>query len=351
MRSPSLEQDMKMITDENLPWANFSNKTILISGANGCLPAYMIETFLYLNDIHGLNSKIIGLVRSKERAFNRFKHYANRSDLQLIEQDVSQPFTMNEKVHFIIHAASQASPKYYGSDPVGTLSANVFGTYHLLEIAKAHQVDAFFYFSSGEVYGEVTEAQIPTKEHMYGYVDPLNVRSCYAESKRMGENMIVSYAHQFGVPVKIARPFHVYGPGLKSDDGRVFSDFVTDIIHNRDIVMLGDGLAVRTFCYLADAAVGFFTVLLKGKNAEAYTIGNPDCAASIIDLATRLTIHFKEKNLKVVRYTRENQPNYMVSKISVNYPDINKAKELGWRPRISIEEGFSRTVAGFYEFI
>lgn len=346
-----IEQDIKMIVDADLPWVNFANKTVLVSGANGFLPAYMVETLLHLNDKYSLNIKIIGLVRNKERANYRFKNCLTRLDLVLFEQDVSKPFTFNERIDFIIHAASQASPKYYGQDPVGTLLANVLGTYHLLELAKINKIQDFLYFSSGEVYGEIKGAQIPLNENTYGYLDPLNPRACYAESKRMGENMLVSYAHQFNVPIKIVRPFHTYGPGLRLDDGRVFSDFVADIVHNRDIVLLGDGLAVRAFCYLVDATIGFFTVLLKGENAQAYNIGNPTCAMSVLELAKRLATHFKDKNIKVVLKKRASQSGYISSQVNSNIPDISKAISIGWQPCISIEEGFSRTVESFYESV
>ena len=344
-----LEEDMRFITKANLPWDSFRNKTILISGASGFLPAYMVETLLYLNDKRELGCKLIGIVRNKERAISRFKRYQDRSDLQLIVQDVSQQFTIDEKIDFIVHAASQASPKYYGVDPVGTLSANILGTYWLLEIAKKNQIEAFLYFSSGEVYGEVNTNQIPTPEHSYGYIDPTNVRSCYAESKRMAENMMVSYAHQYGLTVKIVRPFHIYGPGLRLDDGRVYSDFIADILHDRDIVILGNGLAVRAFCYLSDATVGFFTVMLKGENSGAYNVGNPDCTLSINALATQLKELYTDRNIKINNKNRVNEPGYIQSNISINQPDISKIMELGWKPYTSIQVGFKRTVESFYE--
>jgi UDP-glucuronate decarboxylase len=114
---------------------------------------------------------------------------------------------------------------------------------------------------------------------------------------------------------------------------------------------MGDGLAVRAFCYLSDATLGFFTVLLKGKNSKAYNIGNPEASLSVFELATRLTVLFKERNLKVIKKERANQPGYLASKITVNCPDIFEATELGWRPSIAIEEGFKRTVESFYEFV
>jgi UDP-glucuronate decarboxylase len=340
-------EDLKQIASADLPWASFKNKTILVSGANGFLPAYMIETLLYLNTTEDLQCKVIAMVRNEQRGQARFADYINRADLKLMLQDVTKPFTVAEKIDFIIHAASQASPKYYGADPVGTLMANVLGTYHLLELAKKHQAQDFLFFSSGEVYGELDESKVPTKENIYGFVDPTNVRACYAEGKRAGENMCVSYSYQYNLPVKIVRPFHTYGPGLKLDDGRVFADFVNDVVERRDIVMLSEGLAQRAFCYLMDATTGFFTVLLKGKNATAYNIGNPDGLCSVIDLATTIAKLFPERNINVIRQARSKNSGYLVSKIAINCPDISLAEALGWRPRVSIKDGFKRTINSF----
>ena len=257
------------------------------------------------------------------------------------------PVHINFKIDYIIHAASQASPKYYGVDPVGTLSANILGTYHLLELAKLSKVENFLYFSSGEVYGEVTADKIPLNENNYGYLDPVSVRSCYAESKRMGENMCISYAHQHQLHVTIVRPFHIYGPGMSLNDGRVYADFVADIFHNRDITLFGTGTAVRSFCYLTDATLGFFTVLLDGEASQAYNVGNPDDCLSVMELAKRLQSLFSDKKLKIIQKTRDSSSTYLESKISVNVPDIKKIQTLGWFPKVSIEEGFSRTIRSF----
>ena len=111
-------------------------------------------------------------------------------------------------------------------------------------------VESFLFLSSGEVYGAIDSVHIPTGEKEYGFIDPTDVRSCYGESKRMGETMCISYFHQFNIPSKIVRPFHTYGPGMQLDDGRVFADFVSDIVNGKDIVMKSDGSAIRAFCIL-----------------------------------------------------------------------------------------------------
>ena len=117
----------------------------------------------------------------------------------------------------------------------------------------------------------------------------MNVRSCYAESKRMGEVMCVSWGQQYNIHTVIVRPFHTYGPGISFDDGRVFADFVADAVLGRDIVLRSDGLAQRSFCYISDATIGFLTVLLKGDRGEAYNIGNPEAEMSIRELADTIS--------------------------------------------------------------
>ncbi|MDB9389594.1 NAD-dependent epimerase/dehydratase family protein [Microcystis aeruginosa] len=348
MRHKIVEQDLSQIIAADLHWETLAGKTVFISGANGFLPAYIVETLLYLNEQKRHSSiKVIGLVRNKNKALKRLEFYQNRTDLELIEQDVSSPISLDLKIDFIIHAASQASPKYYGKDPAGTLLANTLGTYNLLELAKLHQVESFLYFSSSEVYGKVDPSCEQIREDNYGYLDPTLVRSCYAESKRMGENMCVSWFHQYNIPTKIVRPFHTYGPGLSLDDGRVYADFVADIVNNRDIIMKSDGSARRAFCYLADAVQGFLTILLKGENGQAYNLGNPQGEISILELAVKLVDLFPEKGLKVLRQPIQDNPDYIPSQISRNCPDISKLLALGWQPQTSIEEGFKRTIGSF----
>lgn len=343
-----IKEDLEFITESNLPWHKLEGKNILIAGAGGSLAAYLVKTILYLNETRfHKKAKVFGLIRNKKSVSFRFADYKNRKDLVFFTQDVCNPIKIKNKIHFIIHAASRATPKYYGKDPVGVLSANILGTTNLLKLAKQKKVASFLFFSSGEVYGEVAEKDIPTKENMYGYVDPTVVRSCYAESKRMGETICVSYAHQYGVPAKIVRPFHTYGPGMALDDGRVYADFVSNIVNNQNIIMKSNGSATRAFCYIADATIGFFKVLLQGKTCEPYNVGNDKGEISIMELAHRLVKLFPEKKLKVIRQESCLLKGYIKSKISRTCPDISKIRALGWTPKYSIEEGFSRTVRSF----
>ena len=346
VRHPVMEADLGFLTNQYpIPWHTLNGKTVLITGAAGFLAAYMVETLLFLNETQQLDAKVIVVVRNREGFEQRFRQHLTRSELICIEQNINLPLQVNQRIDFIIHAASQASPKYYATDPVGTLSANTLGTAQLLELARNHQVEGFLYFSSAEVYGEA--AHVPTAESDYGYLDPLAVRSCYAESKRMGENMCVSWHHQFGVPTKIVRPFHTYGPGMRLDDGRVYSDFVSDVVNGRDIVLKSNGLARRSFCYLADAVAGFWMALLGGKNGHAYNIGNPAGEISIRDLADLISRLFPEQCVSVKFERRENSEGYIPSPVSITCPDISQARSLGWSPTTTLENGFRRTIESY----
>ncbi|MBC7695271.1 MAG: NAD-dependent epimerase/dehydratase family protein [Burkholderiales bacterium] len=340
-----IKEDINTIINQFENWDRFKNKTILISGANGFLPAYLVETLIELDNRYAMNIKVIALVRNYEKAKIRFSHHIENKHLQFIVQDVCDPIAIDKKIDFIIHAASQASPKYYGVDPVGTLSPNVIGTINLAKLGIENNVESFLYFSSSEVYGELPESLMPVKEGVFGFIDPARVRSCYGESKRMGETICVSYHHQFGLKSKIVRPFHTYGPGMMLDDGRVYADFISNLISNKDIVLNSDGSARRAFCYLTDATVGFFKVLLDGKTGEAYNIGNPHEEYSISELA-QLVINLKP-GLKVIVKIPETTGQYLKSTVSKNSPNIDKMIDLSWEPSVSAKIGFERTFKSF----
>ena len=340
-----VREDINLIINSFPDWEFFRNKRVLVTGANGMLPSYMIDVLMSISNEFGIT--IIGLVRNLEKSRMRLGYWFDNSNFQLFIHDVNIPFEYNGKIDIIIHAASQASPKFYGADPIGTLSTNTIGTMNMLELAYRKEVEVFLYFSSGEIYGELTESQIPTIENMGGYIDSMNVRSCYAESKRMGENICASYLAQKDVNVKIVRPFHTYGPGMALDDGRVYADFLKNCLLNEDICIRSDGKARRAFCYLTDATLGFFTVLVKGIVGEAYNVGNPNEEHSISELAEILLNIFPEKNLKIRFDKNSSQSTYLKSPITRNTPSTLKIEQLGWLPSVAVNTGFKRTYESY----
>lgn len=345
-----IDEDIRdILADKSILWERFRNKSVLITGASGMLPVYMAYTFLSLNKLYNYNIHLYALARNWDRAMERFAEWENNEYFSLIIQDVSQPIEIDAPLQYIIHAASQASPKYYSVDPVGTINANVLGTLNTLNLAKEKQVEGYLFFSTGDVYGVVPNERTPFKESDYGYFDLLNVRSCYGESKRMGEQLCVAYHHQYNVPTHIVRIFHTYGPCMRLDDRRVFADFVGNILRNENITLRTDGGAVRPFCYVSDAVRAYFKVLLDGEQAAAYNIANTDEARSIRQLAEELVQLYPEKNLSVVLQKDVNDvvTNAMKSPVECLLPDCSLIHSLGWMPMVSVKDGFKRTIDGF----
>ena len=292
--------DLDQIVKLNINWDRFKNKTVFISGGAGLLPSYLVQSLLHANRLHNLKLKVICISRSSESLNKRLGYCLNDPYFKGIIHDVTRPIPVEiMPSDFVIHAASQASPKFYAIDPVGTLLTNTIGTQHLLEYAVRSKAERFMFFSSGEVYGVPLNQMEPITETSYGYLDPMNVRSCYAESKRIGETMSIAWAKQYSLDTVVARPFHTYGPGMALDDGRVFADFVADVVAKRDIVIRGDGSEKRCFCYLADATAGFLSVLLNGINSEAYNVANPSCEISMKNLAKLISNLFPNRNIKI----------------------------------------------------
>jgi len=342
-------EDIKTILSENIEWKYLKGKTILVTGANGFIPSYIVYTLLELNNLKFENSPmtILALVRNKEKAAKKFSQFMLNENFHLIVSDVSQPIQLRENINIIIHAASQASPKYYGTDPVGTLKANTIGTVNMLELARNNGVEKFLYISSGEVYGVLDGSLNMIAESYTGNVDITNVRSCYAESKRMGENMCVCWSHQYGFHVNMLRLAHTYGPGVELDDGRVFGDFVKNVVHNEDIVLNSDGKARRTFLYISDMIIGLFMVLFNGENGHAYNIG-ADTETEIKELATMLCSLYPEKKLSVKFNEAVKPAGYIRSTSTGAILSTEKLKKLGWKQQISIEHGFRRMIESYF---
>lgn len=347
--NPIIRADLVSIASADLPWARLAGKSVMVTGGGGFLASYLVKSLLFASDVHRLQLKVICVTRSMDGVKSRLAAYLSHPGLRLVKHDIAKPLpTAFPAAEFIIHSASQASPKYYGVDPVGTLMANTAGTMYLLNHAARNNATGFLFFSSGEVYGVPVNPELPVTERDYGYIDPIQVRSCYAESKRIGETMCAAWAQQHNVHASVVRPFHTYGPGMKLDDGRVFADFVADVLACRDIVLKSDGLAKRPFCYIADATKGFLTVLLKGATAEAYNVANPSAEISMHDLAHTLAGLLPERRVGVRFDIPADSNAYLKSPIVRSCPSIAKINALCWQPKVSVAEGFKRTIKSFF---
>jgi UDP-glucuronate decarboxylase len=330
-------------------------KHLLITGGAGFLGYYLVQSMLHANqsldEARQVHVTVFdNFIRGLPEWLQALKGNEN---LTLVRHDITNPLPEDmPDFHYIIHAASIASPTYYRKYPIETMDANVNGLRSLLEYSKRQKqknlpVEGFLFYSSSEIYGDPSPEHIPTPETYHGCVSTTGPRACYDESKRFGETLCVNFARQHDLPIAMARPFNNYGPGLKISDRRVIPDFARDILADRDIIMLSDGSPTRTFCYVADAVVGYYKILTAGKAGEAYNIGSEAPEVSMADLAERLAAISRELfgyRGKVVRQASE-EKNYLVDNPNRRCPDIAKARrELGYAPGVELDEGLRRSL-------
>lgn len=344
-----MQEDFQRLYAREIEWKRLYGKSVLITGAYGMLASYATFMLTYLNEFHQADIKIYVLGRSEQKARKRFEEYFEKPYFHFVRNDLTKPLTDLPKIDFIIHAASLASSQFYGTNPVDTVMPNVIGTYELMRFSVENKVESVLFVSSAEVYG-VTNADL-IAENDFGISNPLDIRYCYGEGKRMGECLCKCYEQQYGVPVKTVRLGHTYGPTMDlKNDKRVFAEFVSNIVANEDIVIKSDGSPKRAFCYIADATAGFFKVLLDGKNGEAYNIANENGLISIRELAETLVALYPEKGLEFKYVPRAADDIYIENKYKKHSaPDTEKLRTLGWTCEYGIKEGFFRTINSFIE--
>ena len=335
-----------------------SGKRILIIGGAGFLGYYLVQALLHQNQTRftpkneaPVNVTVYdNFIRGIPDWLTAVEQDAN---LTVARYDITHPLP-EDMGHFdyIIHAASIASPVYYRKYPIETMDANVDGLRRVLDYCLAMKdadtpVQGLLYYSTSEIYGDPTPDNIPTPETYRGNVSCTGPRACYDESKRYGETLCVSFAEVHGIPVKTARPFNNYGPGLKISDKRVLPDFARDVLNGRDIVMLSDGSPTRTFCYIADAIVGYYKILFRGRPGEPYNIGLDTSETSMAELADKVVALGQELygyQGKIVRKTSDEEA-YLVDNPNRRCPIITKARdELDYDPKIGVDDGLRRAM-------
>jgi UDP-glucuronate decarboxylase len=334
-------------------FAQMAGKRLLIVGGAGFLGYYLVQSIVRYNrdaatpiDLTVYDSYARGIP-------SWLANLEGTANLTVATHDVTDPVPASlGSVQFIIHAASIASPKFYRLHPIDTMDANVNGLRNLLEYSRVQQsserpVEGFLFYSTSEIYGDPTPEDIPTPETYRGNVSCTGPRACYDESKRYGETLCVNFAQQYGLPIKTARPFNNYGPGLKITDARVLPDFARDVFANRDIVMYSDGSPTRTFCYITDAIVGYYKVLIKGRAGEAYNIGTETPEISMRFLAEEVVKQASSLfgyTGKLVFETSADAA-YLTDNPNRRCPIITKAREeLGYEPTVGFENGLERAL-------
>jgi UDP-glucuronate decarboxylase len=331
----------------------FRGERVLITGAVGFLGFNFLHFFSYLNAKRNRAAPVrVVAVDNFLRGQPRWVVELSKSDphIELRRFDITEPWPESDaNFDLIIHAASVASPTFYRKYPLETLDANVFGLRHMLKLAHRGGCKSFLYFSSSEIYGDPPAHEIPTKESYRGNVACIGPRACYDESKRLGETLCYIYAEQYGVPVKIVRPFNNYGPGLRLTDGRVLADLSRDVLADRNIVLYSDGRPTRTFCYASDALTGYLLALLSSHNGEAFNIGTDSPEISMCDLAA-LVMRIAGTQCSVEQRA-SHEVHYLTDNPQRRCPDISKARaKLKFEPIVSLEAGVTRLLEWYRRF-
>jgi UDP-glucuronate decarboxylase len=320
-----------------------AGRTLVIAGGAGFLGSYLTAVLHLLNrevlrepcTVFVLDNYIVG--REQNRIIG-----IEDGHISFVTQDVRDPLEVAGDVHYVIHAAGIASPIYYRKFPVEAIESAVWGAKNLLELARAKNVGGFLFFSSSEIYGDPAPEYIPTPETYWGNVSCNGPRACYDESKRLAETLCMTYRQRWGVPVKIVRPFNVYGPGMRPDDGRVIPTFLVQALSGEPLRVHGTGTQSRAFCYVSDAVAGFFKVLLCGKSGEVYNVGNDREEISMLALARLVTELFPNRPvIQLVEYPDA----YPRDEIRRRVPDLTKIRtQLGYEPLVDLASGLRRTL-------
>ena len=300
---------------------------IVITGGSGFVGSYLCEKLI--NDGH----EIIVIDNLLTGSTENIKNLMDNENFLFVEHDVQDHIEIENKVDYVLHFASAASPKAYTEHPVNTLKAGSVGTINTLGLAKKHNAE-YLLASTSEVYGDPLIS--PQNEEYWGNVNPNGERSMYDEAKRFAEAAVATYSRSYDLKTKIVRIFNTYGPRMQLNDGRVVTNFITQALRNENITIYGDGSQTRSFSYVEDTVAGIIS-LMNSSEYDVFNIGNP----------TEMTVgELAEKIIELTDSTSEIKylelPN---DDPKQRKPDITKAKtKLNWEPKVKLEEGLTKTI-------
>lgn len=308
-------------------------QSVLVAGGAGFIGSHLCDL------LHAKGFQVFCLDNLLTGALGNLKELEKKDNFKFIEGDVCDPVSIEEKIDYVFHLASPASPIDYQKYPEETLKTNSLGTLEMLEFAKTKEAKILV-ASTSEVYGDPLEH--PQKETYFGNVNSFGPRSCYDESKRFAETATYVFMKKYGLDGRIVRIFNTYGPRMQADAGRVISNFINQAILDREIVVDGDGSQTRSFCYVDDMVDGLMKAMFSEKtNGEIFNLGNPD-EYTIKDLAQKIVKLMSSKS-KIIFNGKFRQDDPMRRR-----PDISKAeKTFSWIPATKLEDGLRKTIAHY----
>ena len=297
---------------------------IVITGGSGFVGSYLCEKLI--NDGH----KIIVIDNLLTGSTENINNLLDNENFSFIEHDVQDHIEIEDKVDYVLHFASAASPKAYTEHPVNTLKAGSVGTINTLGLAKKHSAE-YLLASTSEVYGDPLIS--PQNEEYWGNVNPNGERSMYDEAKRFAEAAVATYSRSYGLKTKIVRIFNTYGPRMQLNDGRVVTNFIVQALRNENITIYGDGTQTRSFSYVEDTVAGIIS-LMNSTEYDVFNIGNPNemTVAKLAEKIIELTDSTSE--IKYLELPNDDPKQ--------RKPDITKAKtKLNWEPKVNLDEGLA----------
>ena len=315
-------------------------RRILITGGGGFIGSNLVEVLL-----KDENNYIIVLDNFYSSRKENLESFLSNPRFKLMERDVTDSYLHleEEKIDQIYHLACPASPKFYQKDPIKTLDTCYLGTKYMLELAKTTGATLLF-TSTSEVYGDPLEH--PQKEEYRGNVNPIGPRSCYDEGKRIGETLCFDYHRRYGVNIRVVRIFNTYGPRMRSDDGRVVSNFIVQGLKGSKLTIYGDGSQTRSFCHVSDTVQGLIA-LMNSSVIGPVNIGNPD-EYTILQLADQIKQLIEEITGKDISYVYKDLPKDDPTR---RKPVIDKARsELSWKPEVHLSVGLKNTIIYFQTY-
>tara|TARA_Y100000768_G_scaffold388763_1_gene386908 strand:+ start:8132 stop:9061 length:930 start_codon:yes stop_codon:yes gene_type:complete len=302
-------------------------KKILITGAAGFIGSHLCDLYLRKKfKVFGIDNLLTGSVKNIE-------HNLNNKYFKFFEHDVCNKFKLKEKIDYILHFASPASPVDYLKFPIKTLKVGAYGTENMLELAIENNA-TIMVASTSEIYGDPLTH--PQSENYFGNVNPVGPRGVYDEAKRYLEAMTTAYKNKKNAKVRIVRIFNTYGPRMKVNDGRAIPNFINQALQNKSLTVYGDGKQTRSFCYISDTVEGI-SKLLDSDFENPLNIGNPQ-EYSINELAKIVLNLIPSKSNITFKKIPENDP-------KIRRPDINLAnKILNWNPKVDLKNGLIKTI-------